>query len=530
MISSTTLLAGRYLIGPLIGQGGMSDVYQARDQRTGLAVAVKIVRSGDPEFARRLAQEVRALQRIEDPGLVRMIDTGLEDHQAYLVMELVDGPTLAGSLRDGPLGPAATAAIGAGLASALTHVHEQGIVHRDVKPSNILLGPDGRAKLGDFGIARLLDSSTFTIAGTTLGTAAYMAPEQLEDHEVGPSADIWSLGMVLLECLLGRRVYEGSTSEIIARRLAGPVPLPADLPVPWKLVLGGMLDIAPDQRLNGTQVTALLSTSAVSEPWDPSDSPTAATVPAVAVPAAVEAAAAATTAANPATVAIPATAAMAMPAAGDTRIAPPPGPPPTDEAAEEARRRRHWLLTVAGVAVLCAVLGLVLAHAFGSNAPAAGSLSSTTSTSASSTTTSTTVPPTTTTTAAPTAPTELAALVSDVVSGMDAGTINQGVGQNIETQAQNAVTDEASGKPQQAASDLQQAATAIADGEQQGAIPASEAATLQSALNALASTLGLSGAATATTTTTAPAGPIGPGGGPGGGGPGKGNGKGNGPG
>jgi hypothetical protein len=484
----------------------MSDVYRAVDQRSGTAVAVKIVRSGDPEFARRLAQEVRALQRIEDPGLVRMIDTGLEDHQAYLVMELVEGTTLAGSLRDGPLGSAATAAIGAGLASALTHVHEQGIVHRDVKPSNILLGPDGRAQLGDFGIARLLDSSTFTIAGTTLGTAAYMAPEQLEDHEVGPSADIWSLGMVLLECLIGRRVYEGTTSEIIARRLSGPVPLPADLPVPWKLVLGGMLDNRPDQRLSGAQVTALLSTSAVSDPWVPSASPSAATVPAVAVPAAAEAAeaAAASTSAD-----MPATAAMAINTSGDTRITPPPPPPPVDEAALAARRRRRWMATVAGIAIVCAVLGLGLARVFGSNGPSAAETGSSTTTTAHTTTTSA---PTTTTTTAPTAPTELAALVTDVVSGMDAGTISQGVGQNIESQAQQAVTDEASGKSPQAANDLQQAATAIATGLQQGAIPASEAATLQSALTTLADTLGLPAAATATTA------PPGPAGGPGGGG------------
>ena len=485
MISSTKLLAGRYLLGSLIGQGGMSDVYRAVDQRDGAAVAVKIVRSGDPEFARRLAQEVRALQRIEDPGLVRMIDTGLEDDQAYLVMELVEGPTLAGTLRSGPLGPATTAAVGAGLASALAHVHEQGIVHRDVKPSNILLGQDGRARLGDFGIARLLDSSTFTIDGTTLGTAGYMAPEQLEDHEVGPSADIWSLGIVLLECLIGRRVYEGTSSEIFARRMAGPVPLPVDLPVPWKLVLSGMLDHRPDQRLSGAQVAALLSTPAVSEPWVPSGSPAAD-------------AAASTIAAVPAAGAIPAAAAataMAMTAPGDTRIAPPPLP--VDEAAVQARSRRRWVATVVAVAILCAVLGLVLARAFGTSAPTADTLPPTTTTTA--------VPPTTTTTAL-TAPTALAALVSDVVSGMDAGTISQPVGQNIENQAQQAVTDEASGNPQQAANDRQQAATIIATGEQQGAIPAAEAATLQSALSALANTLGLGAAATPTTTLPGPPG------------------------
>src|SRR5450759_814065 len=160
----------------------MSDVYEAVDQRTGTPVAVKLVRSGDPEFARRLAQEARALERIKHPGLIRLLDTGFAGGRAYLVMEFVDGSTLEEFLRQGPLGSRATAVLGARLADALAYVHEQGIVHRDVKPSNILLAPDGEGWLGDFGIARLHDASTLTVAGTTLGTVSYMAPEQLDDH------------------------------------------------------------------------------------------------------------------------------------------------------------------------------------------------------------------------------------------------------------------------------------------------------------------------------------------------------------
>ena len=257
MVSVTELFAGRFRLGPLLGQGGMSDVYRAVDETSGETVAVKVVRSGDPELARRLAQEVRVHERMEHVGLVRLLDTGVADGQAYIVMELIEGATLAASLRAEPLGTRLTAKLGGILGSALAYVHAEGIVHRDVKPSNILLGADGRAVLGDFGIARLLDATTFTIDGTTIGTVSYMAPEQLEDHSVGPAADIWSLGIVLLECLTGRRVYEGTSSEIIARRLAAPVPLPADLPVPWKLLLSGMLDHRPEQRLDGGQVAAL---------------------------------------------------------------------------------------------------------------------------------------------------------------------------------------------------------------------------------------------------------------------------------
>ena len=258
MTSTTDLLDGRYRLVRLLGQGGMSDVYEAVDERSDTAVAIKFVRSADPELARRFAQEVRALGRVEHPGLVRLIGTGLVDDHAYLVMELVQGSTLAEALRHGPLGPERTAYLGASLAGALAYVHSRGVVHRDVKPSNILLHADGRAQLGDFGVARLLDASALTMAGTTLGTAAYMAPEQLEDHQVGAGADVWSLGMVLLECLTGQRVYEGSTAQVVAKRMAGPVPLPGDLPVPWKLLLSGMLDHRPEQRLDGADIAATL--------------------------------------------------------------------------------------------------------------------------------------------------------------------------------------------------------------------------------------------------------------------------------
>ena len=168
----------------------------------------------------------------------------------------------------GPLGAERTAQIGAALADGLAYAHGQGIVHRDVKPSNILMGSDGNARLGDFGIARLLDGSTLTVTGTTLGTAAYMAPEQIEDHQVGAAADVWSLGMVLLECLTGHRVYEGSPAEIVGRRRSGPVPVEPGLPVPWKLLLGGMLERRPDQRLDSAQVATLLATSPFREPWE----------------------------------------------------------------------------------------------------------------------------------------------------------------------------------------------------------------------------------------------------------------------
>jgi serine/threonine protein kinase len=487
----------------------MSDVFEAADESEGSRVAVKIVRSGDPEFARRLAQEVRALERLEHPGLVRLLDAGLTDGQAYLVMELVDGSTLAHSLERGPLTPIRTAAVGAQLAGALAYVHEQGIVHRDLKPSNVLLTLDGKARLGDFGIARLLDVSTVTVAGTTLGTAAYMAPEQLEDNQVGPSADIWSLGIVLLECLTGRRVYEGGPAEVVARRMAGPVPLPADLPVPWKLVLSGMLDHRPEQRLTGAEVAALLAASPFSAPWAASDTVTGRLSPTLPLDLTALAPGSETTA-------------IFAPDSTATAIVPPPL-----VVASSATGDRRGLFALGGVVLLAAlVLGLVFG--LGSD-PAAGpastpphsttpppSASSSTTTSSSSTTSSTAPAP-------PTGPQAVATLARDVASGVQAGTIDPASGQAITSQAEQAVSDEAAGNPSKAVNDLQQAATVIANGVRNGNIAQGEGATLQTDLAALATALGL-GAIGTTTTTTTPA-PPGPGKGPG---HGHGHGKGNG--
>jgi hypothetical protein len=524
MATSTEVLASRYRLGRLLGQGGMSDVYAATDERHGTQVAVKIVRSGDPELARRLAQEARALERVRHPGLIRLLDTGFTGSQAYLVMELIDGMTLAQSLRDGPLGPAATATLGVGLAEALAYVHGQGIVHRDVKPSNILLDAGGKAQLGDFGIARLLDGSTLTLTGTTLGTAAYMAPEQLESHHVGPGADIWSLGMVLLECLTGRRVYEGSPGEVVARRLAGPVPLPGGLPVSWKLVLSGMLDHRPDQRLDGAEVAALLATSPFRIPWDPArvagaggPGPTAPPQDLTAlVPGAVATAVldpdrtipgSGATAVLPAAGTIPGSVPTAVVPRADTMLGPAPLP-----GASRSTSRRRWGVGVAAAVVVGLCLWLVLGT--GSSPPSNPTAATATTTHpVASSVPSTTTAPTTTTTTVPTGPTTLAALVRDLASGEAAGAIDSGSSQAISTQAQQAVSDQAAGNPSQAANALQQAAATIAHGAQNGNITQSEAATLQADLSTLAATLGLSAASTppATSPVTTPANGPGPG-------------------
>ncbi|MEU1320522.1 serine/threonine-protein kinase [Streptomyces tibetensis] len=199
------ILAGRYRLDALIGSGGAADVYRGYDLRLRRPVAVKVFRPGtgfDTEEAFR--SEAVILARLHHPGLVTAFDAGRDDGDAFLVMQLIDGRTLKSRIAEGPLPCEAAAALGAALAEALAHAHEEGIVHRDVKPSNILLDSSGRAHLTDFGISRVLDEATRTAPDTLTGTAAYLSPEQVLGRPVGRPADVYALGLVLLESLTGR--------------------------------------------------------------------------------------------------------------------------------------------------------------------------------------------------------------------------------------------------------------------------------------------------------------------------------------
>ncbi|MGH3733197.1 MAG: serine/threonine-protein kinase [Acidimicrobiales bacterium] len=455
-------LGGRYLLVRLLGRGGMSDVYEAVDERSGLIVAVKILRSGDPEFVRRLAHEARALESFEHPGLVRLYETGLARDQAYLVMEFIEGITLAESLRRAPLAARDTAALGVCLADALAYVHERGVVHRDVKPSNIMISVTGDVKLGDFGIAQLHDAATLTITGSMLGTVSYMAPEQLEDTQVGPSADVWSLGIVLLECLTGNRVYEGSPSEIVARRLREPIPLPSNLPVPWKILFGGMLDHRTDERLSGRDVAALLASSPFAAPW---------------VPGAQER--------DEATYDLTAFASI-----GDTTVVAGPsrGADATridrSPASKRPHRRAPWrpVKTTVGALVTLAAIGIGLGFWLTPSPPRDPTHTTTTTTISSSK--------------------ALSTLVSDMALAQSAGRMGPTGERSIANSAEQAVANNTSGNSTQAGYNLQQAETAIVNGIQAGTITSAEGAQLLHDLSVLSNALGVAIPPTTTTTST----------------------------
>ncbi|MEQ1735882.1 MAG: serine/threonine-protein kinase [Rhodoglobus sp.] len=256
------LLGDRYLVGDLVGRGGMASVYRAEDKQLGRTVAIKIFADeSDPNtHGDRKSSEVRVLASLNHPALVTVFDADLDGQPSpYLVMELVDGPPLDRRLESGPIAPAEVAAMAKDLAEALAVVHAAGIVHRDIKPSNVLLtGPRGgrefRAKLADFGIAQLVDGTRLTVTGTFMGTVGYLPPEQLGDAPPAPSADIYSLGLVLLECLTGERAFPGTPAESMSARLASDPTVPESVPGSLRDLLLAMTARNPVERPTASQV------------------------------------------------------------------------------------------------------------------------------------------------------------------------------------------------------------------------------------------------------------------------------------
>jgi serine/threonine-protein kinase len=211
---TTHVLADRYELGPVLGQGGMARVHQGVDRQLDRRVAIKVLAppfDRDDEFVERFRREARAAAGLSHPNIVAVFDSGSDDGTHFIVTELVEGETLADRLRDGPMPPADAVAVAVDIARALAAAHALGLIHRDIKPGNVMLLPDGRVKVVDFGIARAAGSDTLTHTGVVLGSTAYLSPEQAGGQPVDERADLYSLGCVLYEMLTGRVPFRADT-------------------------------------------------------------------------------------------------------------------------------------------------------------------------------------------------------------------------------------------------------------------------------------------------------------------------------
>ncbi|MEV0324903.1 protein kinase [Micromonospora echinospora] len=236
MLSPGVQLGNRYRLDERIASGGMGDVWRGTDQVLGRVVAVKSLLPAlldEPGFAERFRGEARTMATINHPGVVDIYDFGSDQQIAFLIMEYVEGDALSATLnRVGRLTPARTMALVAQAADALHAAHGKGIVHRDVKPGNLLVRPNGTLVLTDFGIARSELVGQLTAAGSVLGTASYISPEQAAGAVATPASDVYALGVVAYQCLAGRRPFEGDNPLEIAMRHVRetPRPLPGDIP------------------------------------------------------------------------------------------------------------------------------------------------------------------------------------------------------------------------------------------------------------------------------------------------------------
>jgi serine/threonine-protein kinase len=250
-------IAGRYEVEELVGHGGMSSVYKARDALLERHVALKILHeqySSDEDFVERFKREARSVAQLQHPNIVTVIDRGEEDGRQFIVFEYIDGENLKEHVvRQGRLGVHEALEIALEVARGLAFAHDQGLIHRDVKPQNILLNGDGRAKVTDFGIARTLDVDGMTQTGTVLGTSNYIAPEQASGQRVDAHSDVYALGAVLYELLAGEVPFPGESFVVVAmKHVHEPAPnlldVRGDVPVRVAAAVDRALEKDPEQR------------------------------------------------------------------------------------------------------------------------------------------------------------------------------------------------------------------------------------------------------------------------------------------
>ncbi|WP_155056093.1 serine/threonine-protein kinase [Streptomyces blattellae] len=257
-------MAGRYRLDESIGRGAMGEVWRAYDETLARPVAVKLLlpQDTDPTAASRFRLEARTAARIDHPNVVGVLDFGEYDHRLFLVMELVEGASLARLLaRSGALPADRVASVAGQAAAGLAAAHRQGIVHRDIKPANLLLDADGTLKIGDFGIARFLDDpgAALTATGQIVGTSLYLAPERALGQPAGPASDVYALGCVLYQLLTGRPPFQADTAIAILHQHLDTAPVPprelgiADLPPAFENYLLGLLAKDPEPRPTAQQ-------------------------------------------------------------------------------------------------------------------------------------------------------------------------------------------------------------------------------------------------------------------------------------
>ena len=395
---------GRYELSSRIAIGGMGEVWKATDSIIGRTVAIKILKDeymGDPGFLERFRAEARHAALVNHEGIANVFDYGEEQGSAYIVMELVPGEPLSTIIeREGRLPADRVLGIVAQTATALQAAHDAGLVHRDIKPGNLLITPEGRVKITDFGIARIADQVPLTATGQVMGTVQYLAPEQASGHTATPATDLYSLGIVAYECLAGKRPFTGESQVAIAMAQINDAPpaLPADVPAPVQRLVMACLAKDPDER---PQTAAKLAQAATA--LHRGNLALAASY----VPAVAGAAAAATVVmsqtglSDAATTALPQTTMLA----GGAAVAQ-PRDENEDDTDLEQKRRSPWTWPLITLLILLLLIGLGTAFAIFSASNSSDEVPTTTTTQ--------TTPPTTatpTTTAAETGAVEASAIV-----------------------------------------------------------------------------------------------------------------------
>ena len=351
-VATPRTYSGRYELTHLIARGGMAQVYRAMDRQLERPVALKVLfpeLSVDRTFVERFRREAQAAANLSHPNIVPVFDWGEDDGSYFIVMEYVEGRPLSAVLRDPqPMPPRQIATIGAGVAAALAFAHRHGVVHRDVKPGNVLITPDGDVKVTDFGIARAMNTEeSLTQTGAVMGTAAYFSPEQAEGKGVDARSDIYSLGVVLYEMAVGRPPFTGDSPVAVASKHVRDQPVlpreanPSVPPALEAVVMKAMAKNPDDRYASAEELRADLLRFADGRPVEAGDPGLTSVMTGVVA----------------ATTAVPMTTGRTM--------AVPAGAGPTSEDEERKKRNRNLIILLVLLLIALAIIAYFLLRSFG---------------------------------------------------------------------------------------------------------------------------------------------------------------------